>query len=326
MGAMRKRLVTSLLCLSATAYADMSDCSHWEWGARIGYREDQAKSTTFFPNFPNQRAFKDSFRNVRSPQLEAYTKAQVGWFEFGAHADYAWPSAGSGRITLYQQLPSENGEATFLPLPLPFTSCVRGDLWDAFGTAGFILPSYGQQGLSFFLVVQGGYSIHRQSLERKRVFPHSRSIEQDPLLLTFEMDFDKRFKRTYWGPFFGGSLRLSTCSFQGDFGYAFHWAQLKQTSGFTTNASLQSLDQGLVEVTMLDSRLTFRSNSSKGQRGWADLSYRTCCGWKVGLRGTYFQVDTPKKKRGDLKNLDTPIFVNGRWKTFSVLFQAGYIF
>lgn len=332
---MKRFFALGLLFTSIAPLA--ADCFSWEFGGRIGYRWDHLRHTLYTQGDPCQKSIEETFENMSSAQIEGFTKIRLWWLEAGVDADYGWTVGGRVHSNLFFNPPPFDGQrATFF-------SSANGEVWDVFFTGGIRAPFYDTCDQGFFITPLGGYSFHGIREDRRYLRPDSRNLgqvgegalESDPTFVSIPET--NNLKRNYCGPFAGVSMSILYCNFYTNFGYAYHWIDLKQTFPFSTQVEFFTPSSGYRFIDSWQNCLEIDSN--RGNRGWLSLNYQDPCGWRLGLRGTYFQVLTSKKKSttttvretliGDetftTSSITTPP-AKVRWQTFTAMLEAAYVF
>lgn len=330
-----KSLKIALLLATAPL---LSDCFSWEFGLRMGYRWDELQHFLYDEGNSTQISFQEDFDNLSTAQVAGFTTLRLWWLELSADADYGWTVGGHVKsIDYIKASPTEIKTALF-------NSDASGEVWDAFFTGGLRVPFYNRCDRGFFITPLGGYSFHGIREKRRTLRPLSRDIGEVEILggaisdPTFVSVPDtKRLERDYKGPFAGVGLSIIYCRFYTNFGYAYHWIDLEQTLDFERQIEFFTASDLAISEAMIQNQFDIERN--RGNRGWLSLNYQDLCGWRVGLRGTYFSVSTNKgssyttsidrlSSDGQTEQITTLARnqAKARWQTFTVMIEGAYSF
>ena len=322
-------LVFLFLLLLIELHAARSSFS-WELGGYAGYRQDRLSYTLYEEVAPRQKFFNETFRCISGPEVGAFFSFLFYYLELGLEGDYTWIKRGDVKSKVV--IDGTNQLATF-------KSRADGNLWDVYGRAKIHFPLYCRGWTKFALLPEGGYSIHRQSIKREE--PSPESIEIAPFntfdSATLTADFSKSFERNWWGPFVGGNILWETCDFYFNGGYSYHWLDFHQELKITT--SLRTIPPSELTIETTDKIKIFRA---LGHRGWVTLAYRVPCRGRIGLRGTYFLSDVPRRpsastsktvKETTRASSRTGVAISEQrpdikteWHSFSILLEAAFAY
>lgn len=333
----RVKALTCLLTFASMVTATLhADWFCWEFGGRMGYRWDRLdhriKADHCCPTF------KEEFNNLSTAQVEAFTKLRLWWLEAGVDADYGW-TVGGGVDTAFSFM-GNSGSRTECA---SFHSDANGEVWDLFLTAGLRAPFYDYCEKSFYITPLGGYSYHQ--IQEKRHYTHPDTVDLGPTtLFNFSgnpafasIPLTSRLKRNYQGPFAGVSMSILYCRFYTNFGYAYHWIDFDQELPFFQHLELFTANDTVNLFQATSTAMVAKRN--RGNRGWLSLNYQDPCGWRAGLRGTYFSVSTHKGK--STTTTCSTLSTNGqsvsfqnttsspfktRLRTFTIMGEAAYVF
>ncbi|NGX45414.1 MAG: hypothetical protein K940chlam2_00566 [Chlamydiae bacterium] len=337
-----KLVAIFLILLAATTLEAAQSSFHWEAGARAGYRQDYLSYTLYEETALKDKFFHENFKAIGGPQVEAFASFLFYYLQLGLDGDYTWIKRGHVKSRVWV-----NGAilpGTSQVIPASFKSDADGELWDGYARAKIHFPLYCRGSTKFALIPEGGYSFHHQSIKREDSRPES--VDVAPLLVfdtaVLSTNLSKRLERWSWGPYVGGNILWETCDFFLEGGYSYHWLDLEQklkiTNTLQLSSSLLAISSGLV-ITDTDKLKVFRNI---GHRGWLTLAYRVPCLGRIGVRGTYFLNNTPRRPSAstseEVRALTTPPSptivttkeqrpdIKTNWESFSLLLEMAFAY
>jgi len=133
-----------------------------------------------------------------------------------------------------------------------------------------------------------------------------------------------------------------TCDFFLEGGYSYHWLDLEQKLKISNTLQLSSSLLGIsseLDIRETDRLKVFRTI---GHRGWLTLAYRIPCLGRLGVRGTYFLSNTPRRPSAstseEVRSITTPPAatvtttseqrpdIKTRWESFSLLLELAFAY
>lgn len=316
------------------------DCFYWEGGARAGYRQDR-NSYRIFTDLPEHiPAFRESWNRVRIFQTEAFTKFRFWSVEFAGDADYGWIL--SGDVKSWPTV-SQESEEEIVVVPVKFFSNARGEVWDAFGSAGIRFSFCCTKWSAYAVKPLGGYSYHHQSYKRRCVEPSFQSVDLPNFNSVFvSMNESNRLKQCFYGPFVGAEAYLQNKGFKTNFGYSYHWLDFEQKFGIESIIHLSFGEPLVLEQDTIFQTAKFKSKKTEGHRAWLGFSFLFDCCWRIGARGTYFYAKTCRNNgifnattTTLIQNMldpptttitSSPAMENLKWQSFTAVLEVAYEF
>ena len=337
---MKKQFLIPFLLLSFSLFSIEQEKSKlcenisFDLGGGAGYRQDWHDLHADRRNAYSGTFFKQDFDNLHAVITELWGKLLFYNVQIFIQTDYGWVRSGDLKTTLNI---IDNPDQ---PLET-FKSDVSGDLFDTRGSLAYQLNLWKKNCNRFAIVPEGGFSLHHQSLRQKNTRPKPFVALENfrPFVNQVDTILDlsiRRLKRTWWGPFAGGSLLGVYKWFEGQAGYLYHWLKLSQTNGYQTQSNF------FVFGNLFAQTLTSKFTSDETFDGkyshefFASLTFKVLKHFKIALRGNYMVAKSKREKTKfkiesvNQEFLPPPgrtIFSAGeiqtktsnKWETFSIL-------
>ena len=342
---MKKLLLVSLFFFSISLYSGENEspkksklskiCENisFDLGGGAGYRQDWIDLKVDNRGSLTEKFFHQDYDNLHIAITEVWGKLLIYNVQLFIQADYGWVQS-NHLDTLINFLNQAGGPFA------KYNSSVHGDVFDTRGSLAYQLNLWKKDCNRFAIVPQSGFSLHHQSLHQSdtRPRPFTTTAGPSPQITQVDIALDlsvQRLKRTWWGPFLGGSLLGEYNWFEGEVGYLYHWLKLSECGGFKLMEDFfvgALLAQAIAIKTQTDE--TFDGKYS--HEFFGSLTFQVLKHFKIALRGNYMVAKHKRENTDfDLKIkteallpppvstseqvLKIPTKTSGDWHTFSIL-------
>ena len=339
---MKKLLLFSLFFFSLSLYSDENKKSKlskicenvsFDLGGGAGYRQDWLGLTIDRRVAYSGTFFKQDFDNLHIAITEAWGKLVIYNVQLFIQADYGWAQSNHLDTTI-----------NFFDMPngpfAKYNSSVHGDVFDTRGSLAYQLNLWKKDCNRFAIVPQSGFSLHHQSLHQSDTSPRpfTTTVSPFPLVSQTDVTLDlsiKRLKRTWWGPFLGGSLLGEYKWFEGEIGYLYHWLKLSECGGFRL---IDDVFAGnlLAQTVTLKAQADETFDGKYSHEFFGSLIFQVVKHFKIALRGNYMvakhkrentsfdaifkqEAFLPPPGSTTIETTPIPTKTSGDWHTFSIL-------
>jgi len=329
-------LIASLFLVSAVFATNSVD-----FGVGAGYRHDNLHWSLYDDQGFNALDMK--YEGLKSAEIDGYIKGIYKYVYLYAYADYAWICSGKNKTAFLfdpnlnpNQIPPLGVGGAF-----GFTIPLNGWLTDEEARGGFAIPCWERGARHVFLVPFAGFSYHRQFIRYGTPQPQSALITQIPSGLPFSSASLTPnlscFSSSWWGPMFGLNLDLRPIdSLELEMGYSCLFLAHTQKQRLSGVVMLDFGGIPVPEMILMQTKSKFQPLQANQVRG--KIAYHVFPFWKLGLSGSFLNVNTPTKRKMDIfENIEIPAFgllfsftnvlrTKTNWTMYDILFESGFTF
>jgi hypothetical protein len=335
--------------LGSLVFSVFSEASvSFDLQAGAGYRRDQQ---TCHIHEQNDDLLNSKLHSKMDPihiaQIAGLAKLSLNHFSVGAQGDFGWVISGKDKSLLVIN-DEFSSHATF-------HSKVSGYVYDVRGFVAYRVPISKNR---LYLEPEAGYALFVQNIKRGETHPRSALLNPSgyetilngtSVMVSNQrasLEFKHAFKRTWFGPYVGGSALFNIYSkAQFAFGYFYHWLNIDYQNAFLSqfNANLEIFGIDVIAEVISDNQYRGNFHSKSAQKIYGSLTFTPTSRWYLELFASYLVFRTqPKSIRNNNREISTLLIfdtsvtstdtrrvlskTSGDWKSLSTLISVGYRF
>jgi hypothetical protein len=286
----------------------------FRWEIQTGYRNDHLHWHLQDAGDVGELLYDEKYDNLQFWENQLTIKVihrDLALYVRGGYAAF-----GSG--TLHQQF-SNLSYATDQP---QFVFPTNGWAADGTGYFGYAVNLTPDRTYRVILTPLVGYSGHYESLHRKGRGEWSSTDAVGAASYQFNSFFPANLHQTWYGVFIGGAFRVEPGGrLLFDFGYAYHWLQVRLSTQFAEEVSLFDPSSEFTQT----NELKTVSGGNFGHSGWLQIDYWLNRAWRFGVAGQiryYFTgvLSTTQQQTTGNTTVDLEDKLKLRWTSISAMF------